>query len=198
MHRNALVAAAVVLIAACSQEPAREDGSAHAPTPAPAPAEPTPADANALTAEGWGPLRIGMTRAEVEQALGGDDDPAVGGPEPEVCDQFRPARAPEGLQVMIENGRLARISLIREAALKTVDGYGLGATASELKAGLGARAVVTPHKYSQAPAEYVDVWYSQERSGDDIRLIRYEIGPDGRVSMIHAGGPAAMYVEGCA
>ena len=40
-----------------------------AAAPPAAPAEPaapaTPATTNAVTAEGWGPLRIGMTRAEV-------------------------------------------------------------------------------------------------------------------------------------
>src|SRR5687767_4144879 len=50
--------------------------------------------AQVLTAEGFGPLRIGMSRAEVVKALGEDSDPeAVGGPDPESCDMFRPVRA---------------------------------------------------------------------------------------------------------
>ncbi|WP_158332143.1 hypothetical protein [Brevundimonas abyssalis] len=36
-----------------------------------------------------------MTRAEVVAALGEDANPdAVGGPDPESCDQFRPERRP--------------------------------------------------------------------------------------------------------
>src|SRR5690606_9967730 len=51
-----------------------------------------------ITADGWGPLRIGMTRDEVVAAAGDDANPdAVGGPDPQRCDQFRPARAPAGL-----------------------------------------------------------------------------------------------------
>lgn len=35
----------------------------------------------------------------------------MGGPDPEACDQFRPERAPEGMLLMVEDGRLTRISL---------------------------------------------------------------------------------------
>src|SRR5690606_23850948 len=94
------------------------DTAASAPTNT---APSTPADtATYLTAEGWGPLRVGMTRAEVVAALGEDANPnAVGGPEPEQCDEFRPARAPAGMIVMLVQGRLARITLVRDSPVKT-------------------------------------------------------------------------------
>ena len=72
------------------------DASDGPPTNQPIDAEPGP---TLLTAEGWDGLRIGMTRAEVVAAAGEDANPeAVGGPEPEMCDEFRPADAPECLQ----------------------------------------------------------------------------------------------------
>jgi len=90
-------------LAACYAEP---------PPPAKAPAEPPaattpapPVDTNAITSEGWGPLRIGMTRAEVTAAVGATATPnAVGGPDPESCDLFHPANAPEGMLVMLQRG----------------------------------------------------------------------------------------------
>ncbi|HEX8384669.1 MAG TPA: hypothetical protein VF576_00715 [Rubricoccaceae bacterium] len=151
----------------------------------------------ALTPDGWGPLRIGMTLQEVVAAAGEDADPeAVGGPEPGRCDQFRPSRAPEGMLVMVEEGRLSRVSLLPGSDVKTEEGFGVGDEASAVKAAYGADAVVTPHTYSDAPAAYVTVWRA-DSSGSDARGIVYEVGSDGRVSHVHAGGPSIHYVEGC-
>lgn len=150
-----------------------------------------------LTADGWGPLRIGMTRAEVFAAAGEDADPtAVGGPEPDQCEELRPSRAPERMLVMIERGRLTRISLLSRSAVKTGEGFGVGDAAAEVVAGYGERAEVGPHKYSPAPAVYITVWRT-DPSSPDARGIVYEVGRDGRVSHIHAGGPSIRYVEGC-
>jgi hypothetical protein len=150
-----------------------------------------------LTAEGWGPLRIGMTRAEVVAAAGDDAHPdAVGGPDPESCDQFRPARAPEGMLVMIEHGRLTRITLSRGASVETEHGFRVGDAADEIKAALGARAVASPHAYGASPSEYLTLW-TRPPADPDPRGIVYEIGPDGRVMHVHAGGSSIQYVEGC-
>ena len=97
------VAVSALLLAACGQREASEPATAPETPAATTPAAQAP-DANALTAAGYGPLRIGMTRAEVVTALGDDSDPnAVGGAEPEVCDQWRPARAPEGVLVRLSH-----------------------------------------------------------------------------------------------
>lgn len=200
----ALLAASALALAACGGE-------------TPAPAEPAPTAegpaatqpgsttaSGALTSQGWGPLKIGMTLAEVTAAMGPDANPAdVGGPDPESCDEFRPANAPEGLFVMIEAGRLTRISLIELSTLKTDKGLGLGDTAATVKTAYGAAAQASPHKYQDAPAEYITVWdggpsaepYVQDEAA---RGLVYEIDGTGKVGMIHAGGPSIQYVEGCA
>ena len=150
-----------------------------------------------LTAYGWGPLSIGMTRAEVVAGVGEDAHPeAVGEPDPEACDQFRPMRAPEGMLVMIEHGRLTRISITKATDVETEHGFRVGDAAEEIKAAYGGRAVVSPHEYGHAPSEYITLW-SRPLSAPDPRGIVYEIGPDGRVKNIHAGGPSIQYVEGC-
>ena len=172
--------------------------TAAAPTPAPAPTT----GPNVLTAAGWGPLSVGMTLTEVTAALGPDANPnAVGGAEPGICDQFRPERAPEGTLVMMENGRLSRISLIRGSTIRTERGFGVGSTAEEIKAAYGGAVVSQPHKYSPAPAEDLFVWSNGGSTGyvqdPDARGIRYEVGTDGRVTAVHAGGPSIQLVEGC-
>ncbi len=211
MIRNACLTALTALtLAACnpSQPPVTPETGETAAAAAPAAVAPaamptTAASPLIVTAQGWGPLSIGMTRAQVVEALGEDANPnAVGGAEPGVCDQFRPARAPEGVMVMLENGRLSRISLIRGSDLKTDRDFGIGSSADEIKAAYGNAARVTPHKYSAAPAEDIFVWasgvpdeaYVQD---PDARGIRYEIGSDGNVSAVHAGGPSIQLVEGC-
>lgn len=158
----------------------------------------TPSSDSTLTAEGWGPIRIGMTRAEVVAAAGEDANPAaVGGPEPEACDQFRPEEAPEGMLVMIEQDRLTRISLSAGTSITTDRGFGVGDPAGPIKEAYGDAATVSPHKYVAAPAEYITVWNKPPSQGTDARGLVYEIGADGRVAHIHAGGPSIQYVEGC-
>ena len=158
-----------------------------------------------LTPEGFAPLRIGMTRAEVVKALGEASDPdAVGGPDPQSCDEFRPARAPEGMLVMIEDGRLTRISLGEGSAVKTDRGLGVGDTAAAVRAAYGGALQAGPHKYEAAPAEYLTVWAKDppkdERSEvpASARGIVYEVGGKGVVQAVSAGGPSISYVEGCA
>ena len=150
-----------------------------------------------LTAEGWGPLRIGMTRAEVVAAAGEDANPqAVGGPEPEVCDEFRPEEAPEGLLVMMERDRLTRITVSDGTSIRTEPGFGVGDPAGPIREAYGADAVVSLHKYVSAPARYITVWKAAPDAAN-ARGIVYEIDATGRVAHIHAGGPSIQYVEGC-
>ena len=98
--------------------------------------------------------------------------------------------------VMLVQGRLARITLVRDSPVKTQEGFGVGADAAAIEAAYGDRAVATPHKYLDAPAQYITVW-TRRSDGPDARGVRYETGLDGRVSHVHAGGPAIEYVEGC-
>lgn len=156
-----------------------------------------------LTGEGWGRLRIGMTRAEVTEALGPTDEPdSVPVSDPSVCDFYHPERAPEGLNVMLENDRVARITLIDGGEVETEGDLAPGAPASAVRDHFGNRAVAQPHHYEAAPAEDIYVWTTPRAAGEYVedtaaRGLRYEIGGDGNIVAIHAGGPAIQYVEGC-
>lgn len=158
---------------------------------------------DALTPDGWKDLRIGMTREEITALYGPDAQPdAVDGPEPEQCAEYRPENLPSGFLLLLRDQKLARISLIRDAAITTGEGLGLGAAAEEVKAAYGGEALVTPHKYVAPPAEYITIW-REDRSGTsyvedpEARGLRYVVGEDGTVQTIHAGGPAIQLVEGC-
>lgn len=206
MRTLSALAASALILSACGQQ---QVGSPDAETPAPDTSASAPRaaarDAQVLTAEGYGPLRIGMSRSEVVAALGDDANPeAVGGADPEACDEWRPARAPEGLRVMILDGRLARVTATAPSTVETESGLGVGDAAAAIKTAYGDRLTAQPHKYVAAPAEDLFVWttggpvagaYVEDPAA---RGVRYEINGEGRVQMIHAGGPAIQLVEGCA
>lgn len=183
--------------AACTsaREPADSTGSVDTSAPrdtAVAPSRTT------LTADGWGPLHIGMTRAAVVAAAGPDANPdAVGGADPQACDQFRPRSAPQGLLVMIERDTLTRISVSRRSGIRTDAAFGIGDPAAAVERHYGTRAAVTPHQYQEAPARYITVWMRGHPPAASARGIVYEIGRDGRVIHIHVGGPSIQHVEGC-
>ena len=203
--RLTLAALLVLGLAAC--EPAAESPAApETPAEPTRPAEPTTPEpvVAPLTAEGWGPLRVGMTLAEVEAAMGPDSNPNdVGGPDPESCDQFRPERAPEGLLVMMVDGRLNRISISEPSTLVTDRGLGVGATAAQVKSTYGDALYAEPHHYIGLPAEYLTAWVGGVPSDPYVqdpaaRGVRYETNAEGVVEQIHVGGTAIQYVEGCA
>jgi hypothetical protein len=138
-----------------------------------------------------------MTKAEVVIAAGEDANPrAVGGPEPERCDEFHPRQAPAGILVMIENGVLTRISVSRNSDVQTADGFRVGDAASHVLQVLGPRARVENHRYWGAAAKYITVWRDAP-SEADRRGIRYEIDAAGKVVHIRAGTRTIEYVEGC-
>jgi hypothetical protein len=104
--------------------------------------------------------------------------------------------------LMVEAGRLTRISLIREAKVKTDRGLGLGVPAAAVRAAYGGKVGATPHKYVEAPAEYLTVWAKGGGPADQAvpphsRGIQYVVDQTGKVATIHAGGPSILYVEGC-
>jgi len=199
MIRNAVLSSLVLLaLAACNAPETAKTPEAEFPVSAPA--TPTAA-ADVLTPQGYGPLRIGMTQAEVDAAVGSPPANAADA-EPSECRQYQPPRGPKGVLVMLEQGVLTRLTAIKGSHVKTETGIGVGSHGEQVKALYGA-AKATPHKYQDAPAAYVTIWPGRNDllnthvMDPAARGLRFEIGQDGKVAFIHAGGLSIQYVEGC-
>lgn len=192
----------LLTLAACNAPETAKTPEGKAPEAAAPVVASDAASAPVLTPQSYGPLKIGMTQAEVDAAVGPPPANAADA-EPSECRQYHPPRAPEGLLVMMEKGVLTRLSAIKGSTVKTEDGVGVGYDAEQLKATYGAAARVTPHKYQDAPAAYVTTWPGTRHllgsyvTDPAARGLVFEIGQDGKVAFIHAGGPSIQYVEGC-
>ena len=158
------------------------DSDASATTAA---AQPSPA---VLTMTGLGPVQIGMTLAEAEQALGAGLEPI----EDEACTQIRRTDGHDPqIFYMVENGRITRIDIEDGSDIKTDKGVGIGATEAEVLAAYGPGMQVMPHKYD--PHGH----YLVMDSADAKSAILFETS-NGKVTMFRAGvHPSVDYVEGC-
>ncbi|WP_312782351.1 hypothetical protein [Brevundimonas sp.] len=203
MIRHAVLSSVALLaLAACNAPEGAKTPEQKAPESA-APARALDAaGAEVLTPQGYGPLKIGMTQAEVDAAVGPPPASAAEA-EPSECRQYHPPRAPEGLLVMTENGVLTRLTVTTGSSVKTADGVGIGYDGEQLKTKYGATARFSPHKYVEAPAGYLTIWPGAGHllgtyvADPAARGLVFEIGQDDRVAFIHAGGPSIQYVEGC-
>ena len=203
MIRNAvLTSVALLALAACNAPEAAKTPETKAPESVASAVAPDAASSPVLTPQGYGPLRIGMTQAEVDAAVGPPPANAAEA-EPSECRQYHPPRAPEGLLVMTEKGVLTRLTVIKGSSVKTADGAGVGDDGEQLKTNYGAAARFSPHKYVATPAGYLTAWTGADHLSDAYvsdpaaRGLVFEIGRDGKVAFIHAGGPSIQYVEGC-
>lgn len=184
----------LLALAACNQPAAKGAAPARAPavvtpTAAPAPAAAAPV----LTTAGLGPMRIGMTDAEARAAVGAANIEADTGTEiSDSCTEIKLKGAYPGVYLMINDGRLSRITLSEGAKIKTDKGVGVGARPAEVMAAY-PNAQAEPHHYENPPAQYLTVWTKPEKEG-----VRFEVNYAGIVADIHAGDETIQYVEGCA
>ncbi len=189
------VLAPVLALEACDRSKPAE--KAEAPVARP-PVMEAPVDPNLLTPDGIGAIRIGQTVGEVQALSGMSDTPIA---DPSGCNIFHPSRAPVGLVVMAEQGRVTRISLHEGATVKTAKGFGVGSDAATIKATYGGGVIVQPAKYEPAPAQDLYVWSkggsTQYVADPEARGVRYEVGADGKVTAVHAGGPSIQLAESC-
>ena len=146
-----------------------------------------------LTPDGWGPVRIGMTEAQVERALRVrlHGEPLESRDE-NACVEMDSARFPD-VVFMFEDKKLSRISLWEKSTITTSRGIGLGSSADQVRRAYGRALIASPHIYESAPAEYLTYWVVKGKRG-----VRFETDGERRVQAIHAGASAIEYVEGCA
>ena len=140
-----------------------------------------------LTLDGLGDLRIG------EPVPAGSRWAERGAQASDTCRTISSPDFP-GVYAIVEDGKVRRITAGQRSTIRLADNIGVGSTEKEvLDRFAGFRA--EPHKYQATPAKYVTA--PDAESGDPA--LRFEIGQDGRVSLIHVGiMPVLGYVEGCA
>ena len=199
---RAAAATFTLCLAACSPQPpgapdaalaVEKESAPQAPAPVsrPAPRLPdlkaAPAAANVLTLEGLGVLKI----AEIVPAGSGWAERGAQIPGP--C---RTVSSPDfpGAYAIVEEGKVRRITIGERSTVKLAQGIGTGASETEVRAVFPSFRE-EPHKYVEPPGKYL---MSPSATGGDPAL-RFEIGRDGKVSLVHAGTmPVLGYVEGCA
>ena len=143
-------------------------------------------DAKVLALEGLGDLRIGQA---VQKGSSWKERGAQTG------DACRTVSSPDfpGVYAIMEGGAVRRITVGQRSDVKLVEGIGVGSSEKDVVAAFpGFRS--EPHKYVEAPAKYLT---APNAASGDVAL-RFEIGQDGKVSMMHVGTmPVLGYVEGC-
>lgn len=160
------------------------------PTPIPVDTSGSPAGRPAdmtVTEYGIGPIRAGMTVAQANKAIGGGFAAPKGGTS--GCTYAVLTKAPRGLWVMLQDGRVARVE-VRSGSIATSTGAHIGDSEARIKQSYPGVAV-TPHKYV-AGGHYLTVTGS-----DPANRIVFET--DGsKVTTFRSGRtPEVENVEGC-
>jgi hypothetical protein len=140
-----------------------------------------------LTPAGYGALRVGMTWAQARRAVPGLRQGELFG----SCHEAYTPRMP-GMSAMFNGGRLVRVSVGSPSRIATTRGIRVGDTAERVRAAYRGQFREEPHHYQGPQGRYFTIWSVRNRSG-----IRIETDEHRRVQVIHGGGPAIEYVEGC-
>ena len=142
-----------------------------------------------VTESGIGPIRAGMTVAEAAKAMGGGFAAPRGGSS--GCGYAVMPKAPPGLAVMLENGKVARVE-VRRGTIPTAAGAKIGDTEAKINSLYAGRVVTTAHKYTP-DGHYITV------TPTDKSANRIVFETDGKVVTEYRSGalPAVEYVERC-
>ena len=128
-------------------------------------------------ADGWraylrrvGPIRIGMSAAQVHEAL---QEPGSSGratpPDRQAgCHYLTSAGLPPGVAVMLEGDRVVRID-VSGSGITTGSGVGVGATEDAIKNTYPGRIDVSPHKYVKA-GHYL-TYRSRDAADRDVGMV---------------------------
>jgi hypothetical protein len=167
------------------------------PKPAPVMPTPIPVDTSrspasnppdmTVTEYGIGPIRAGMTIAQANAAIGGGFAAPKGGTS--GCTYAALTKAPRGLWVMLQDGRVARVE-VRSGSIATSTGARIGDSEARIKQ-LYPGIATTPHKYV-ASGHYLTVMGS-----DPANRIVFETDGN-KVTTFRSGRtPEVENVEGC-
>lgn len=192
---RALWCATTLLFSGCfspsdkSSDSALTDTSVIAPLPAPI-SNNQPAEVG-VTEYGYGLLRAGMTYDEANAALHGALK-AEGGANIAECSYVTWEGGPQGLRVMVDDGKIGRMDVI-DSTVMTAAGARVGDTEEIIQRLYAGRVTVSPHKYTDG--HYLTVRASN--ASDTMNFLIFETD-NGKVTRFRGGiMPSVKYVEGC-
>lgn len=189
---RALLLIAALLGSACTAESASSDSTAAQPAATSTAEKNTPPTsapaAMVVTANGIGPVRAGMTIAELRQAL---DSVHFTDPDSMRCAYPRFVGLPDGVWVMVEQGIVGRVD-VQKGDVPTAEGVRIGDDSAKVRSVYGSHVTSMPHKYT-------DGRYLEVRSpSDTMHMIIFETNVAGEVLRYRAGQlPQVRYVESC-
>lgn len=200
MERTRIFAPLLLLVlAACdaqrAEAPRVVPPTASDPPPALPRPQAVPADDGAVTRptrfDGYGPVRFGMTEAEVRAAWNGSlrDDGAGA-----ACHYLQPdgEQPTAHFALMIENGRFVRYDVGNPDELAPGGGK-VGLAVEEIRALYPGRVEARPHHYVEG-GQYLRVPASEGEG-----WLVFETDAEGKVTSWRAGvEPQVDYIEGCA
>lgn len=145
-----------------------------------------------LHANGYGPIRIGMTVAEAEKWL---HLPLLAdGPTDSDCYHVSPGAPEPALSFMVRAQRISRVSLFGQSSIHTDSGLQVGDSERQVWKRLGRNVKASPHTYGGEDDHYL-TWWRSDKPGH-YRGIRFETS-NGKIAVIHAGDDSIELVEGC-
>lgn len=153
-------------------------------------AVPVPASLNDSS---FGPVRIGMTLAQLDSAIGPLGDTLKIRRDCDIVSANDPFRMPPGVSITQVNGRVARID-IENDSVATDKGVRVGDSEEKVKQIYGSGVIVEPHKYISG--HYLEVMFGS----DSVTAKGLVFETDGKkVTTFRAGmWEPVRWVEGCA
>lgn len=140
-----------------------------------------------------GPVRIGMSLAEVRRVIG-DSSARLEGNAPEVplskCAYLESKTLPDGIGLMFAAGRVVRIDVFK-AGLKTASGAGVGDSEERIKQIYPGQLTVEPHHYdpdghylNYLPNSVVDHDYGIVFETDGAKVTSFRTGTVAAIALV--------------
>jgi hypothetical protein len=145
------------------------------------------ADSWVLRENGIGPVKVGMSRAQLSAVL---HDEFIEGPSSNDSCSYVHARGNDRLWFMLIDGKLVRVD-VNGPGIKTSTGIQVGDSEASVRGVYGNKVEVSPDTYTDT-GHYLTV-----RSPDGVYGTRFETD-NGKVTSFYAGKyEAIQYVERC-
>lgn len=149
-----------------------------------------PEEVRRVTFDGYGPVRIGMTAGQLEDALGGKLT-YLAGTEKGTCRYADLGGDLRGASAMMIGDRLVRIDF-KADTIETLSGIGIGDTVPKLLDAYRRRIYPTPHA-RKAPGRSDYMLLSADRK----RGIRFETDRNIITTFYVGDNEAIKYTDGC-